>query len=865
MKRVALIASLVLLVLLAVAAIAPFLIPGEVYRAQIERSATNALGRDVTLTGNAGLSLLPQLSARVEGVTVANPEGFSRPNMIEAGELRGVVKWAPLLSGRVEIAELVFADADVKLERLESGDVNWTFSAGDEAPPDPDGGSTGGGVQAGIDRASLQNARLVYTDAQAGLNYELADLDLTARMPALDRELVTRASGTFQGSEFDLDLDLNSIEALLSGAEAVTTLSLALGDSSVGYDGNMTLGDAPELSGTFSLDARDLSALAALAGVDPGMNLAALGRMRASGRVDGPLDTAELTFDTLSIGGEGLDLSYSGAVTLGEALSLAGRFSAESRDMSDWLDGLGLDLPPATAILDAVDIEAQLSGPVETLSLTEISGNHSGDLLDASFNGAVSLGGAGQFNGTVNASSDQLRPLMTQLGVELAPGETLQSFSLNGGLGGTFETINFQNLTGRLDDVELTGTGSAALAGARPVLTGDFTAGTLDLSPFLGTETASDQPANQPQGWSDAPLNLDGLSAVDAELSLKADEIILGDIALTAPDLAADLRGGALTANIAALQTLGGQWSGVFGLDASGETPRMQIDMRGDTIELNQTLLSLADLNAFSGLGTLRVDVQSQGNSIKALVEGLRGDIATDVENGQLRGINIGQIARSRENVLEALASGQLQLALEPEAETDFTSMLAGLTVENGIARLDAFEMISPVLTLEGGGEINLAAQTLNVSIVPTLDTSGQAGGTSLQLNNVPIPFRISGNWLSPGISPDMQMLTRIVQQDATARIRDEITDQIGGDVGGVLGQILGTGQSAEPAPAPPPSEEGQANATPVEEPAEDPAARDPEDLVRDAARDAARDALGGLFGRRDEPEPEPAPEDPPQ
>lgn len=858
MKRLALIAGAIVLVLLAAAAIMPFLVPGEVYRAQIEKSASQALGREVTLTGDAGLSLLPRLSARVDGVTVANPDGFSRPNMVEAGELRGVVKWAPLLARRVEIAELVFVDADVKLERLESGETNWTFGSGEPAGDAQEGG-TGGGLQAGIDRASLQNARLVYEDAQAGLAYELSELDLTARLPALDGELVTDASGVFQGSDFDLDLTLDSVQAILDGAQAQMDITLDIGEAALSYDGAIALGEAPQLSGGFSLDARDLSALATLAGIEPGINLGALGRLRAAGQVDGPLDTAAVTFETLSVAGNGLDASYAGRLTLGEAIALAGTLSAQSGDLSDWLGGLDIDLPQATGILDRIDIETRLDGPVDALRLSELQATHQGDQLDARFDGEIALGGNGRIAGEVQAASAQLRPLLDNLGIELAPGETLETFSIESELDGSFEQLRFADLTGQLDDAQLTGSGALNLAGERPEFTGNFVAGTLDLSPFLGASGDGTQ-ADAPQGWSDEPLDLAGLSAADADISLRADRIILGDITLTSPDLTAKLAGGALTANIARLQTLGGQWTGQFGLDASGAIPRMRIDMAGEMIQLSETLQTLAGLGAMSGLGELSIDVRSEGRSIQALVEGLSGEMATNIADGQVRGINVGQLVRSRENVMQALASGELQMALAPEAETDFTSLLAGLSIDGGVASLDSFRMVNPVLSLEGSGKINLAAQTLDVSIVPRLDASGQAGGSSLQLNNVPIPFRISGNWLSPGLSPDMDLLARIVQQDAAARIREEVSDQIGGDVGGLLGEMLGTGGS-DAAPAPPETPaDTETPETEAPAPAE-PEPRDTDDVVRDAARDAARDALGDLFGRRSEPEPEPEPQ----
>ncbi|HAY08046.1 MAG TPA: AsmA family protein, partial [Hyphomonas sp.] len=143
MKRIALIAGGIFVVLVGAALTVPFLVPKSVYRAQIERAAGQALQRKVTLDGEVKLSLFPRIAASVGGMKVANPEGFDGPYMIEAGELRGAVKWAPLLFGqRVEVHELAFIDAAVSLQVREDGTTNWVL---EKAPPREGAPAAGGG------------------------------------------------------------------------------------------------------------------------------------------------------------------------------------------------------------------------------------------------------------------------------------------------------------------------------------------------------------------------------------------------------------------------------------------------------------------------------------------------------------------------------------------------------------------------------------------------------------------------------------------------------------------------------------------------------------------------------------------------
>lgn len=852
MKRVLWIVGVIIGLLAAAALVVPFLVPNEVYRLQIERSATQALGRDVTLTGDVGLSIFPSISARVDGVSVANPDGFSRDNMIEAGALRGVVKWGPLLGQRVEIAEIVFEDADVQLERRADGTTNWTFGVGDPAP-DSEPSEGGGSVSASIDRASLSNARLAYFDETSGTAYEVSELDLTAEMRAMDQPMDLTASGLFQGQDFDLSLNLGTLERLLRGEAADIDAEVSVAGGDANYLGQLTLADEPELDGSYSVSARALQNLADLAGIDIGYNLALLGNVRAEGGLSGPLSALRVTFDRATIDGDGLDASYTGDLTLGETLILGGTVTADTANLPGWLRDFGVETPSSMDVLEELSLSATLNGPVDALSISEIDVSQSGSMLDASYTGAVSLEGQGRIDGEVTASSDDLRTLLATVGVEMAPGETLERFDVSGNLSGALNRIVIGDLNASLDDVSGSGGLTFDLSGEQPSISGALETGVLDLSPFLGE--GGGESGEGDTGWSDAELNLEGLNAIDTNIGLKADEIIIGDITLAAADLMATLDDGDFNATITSMNAFGGTWAGTFGLDASQATPALDINLTGQTIQLETALMTFAGLDSLSGIGELGIDLQSTGNSPKELVAGLVGTMDTNIANGAMKGLNIGQLVRSQEAIVAALAARTLNLQLEPEAETDFTSMLAGLELSNGVAIISTFSMDSPVIALDAGGSINILNQTLDVSIVPTVDTSGQSGGSALQLNGVPIPFRISGDWLSPQVQPDVEMLQATLRADAANRVEDQIRDQIGDELGGVIGGILGGTQDDDPVVSN--ENETTAPATETAPPAEEPQSL--EEQVEDRAREELRNALGGLFGggNRDDDEEE--------
>ena len=370
MKRFLLIGSGILALLVIAALSVPFFIPKSVYKAQIEKAATNALQRDVTLAGEVDISVFPRISATVRQVSVANPEGFATPNMIEAGELRGSVKWMPLLSQRVDVQELAFIDAQVLLQKREDGRTNWEFAEADPAPAENEGGASGG-FEAGIESAVLENASLTFRDDVAGTSYELTELDLRASMRGMDQPLGAEAAGKFQGQAFNMSLKVDTPAALTGNQPATLELDLSSDLASIDYTGSLQLSDSPIFDGAFTADIPDTPALARQFDLTLPAS-AALGRVRAKGTAKGPLDALALTGLEASHDSALLTASYAGDVSLGGDGKLNGDVSVASDRMRDLLAAADVALAPGET-LQTFSATGQADGSFQSVMLNGLT------------------------------------------------------------------------------------------------------------------------------------------------------------------------------------------------------------------------------------------------------------------------------------------------------------------------------------------------------------------------------------------------------------------------------------------------------------------------------------------------------------
>lgn len=862
MKKILLIVGTVLGIILIALAALPFLVPSSVYANQIEKAASDALGRQVTIAGDARLSIFPVISATVKDVTVANPEGFEEPNMIEASALRGSVRLLPLLSRRVEVSELSFEDATVRLTRLEDGTPNWTFATTDtsgQEVEDEEPSSGGDPFAASIDRASLRNAALIFEDWQSGLRYELTEFDAETSLTSAKKPMSLKARGKFQQEPFELNITLATPQALMGGSEATIDANFGSSLGNVTFDGRLSPAEPISLTGQFSADVPRLKRVQEFLVLDLPVDVEPLGGISASGRIDGEIPALRIDFDELRLSGEGLNASFAGELALGDTPSLDGTISLAVRDAYGLSEQLGLNQPTLQP-LRQISANARLEGAIDGLSLESIDFKSNSPNLSASYAGAASFADGGSVDGNISIKSDQLRTLASYFDVDLPQGEDLNSAAFAGQATGSFERISIRSGSFALDDTRVTGTLTADLSARVPSLQADLTVSKLDLSAFLGQDNVADSAENSPtEGWSDEPLDLAALKALNADLSLKAAEVVLGNIVLRDTDIQAVINDGALDATLNQVSAFGGAWTGNAIVDTSIPRPTFKFGLSADKVQARELLDSTAGFDKLSGLGLVTVDFSSAGLSLQDIVSSMNGTLFINLDSGALAGVNLGQLVRTAASLQQLIGAGNLTAesfgnAVSPQSQTDFTSFASTLNVQDGVAQIQNLSLINSVLDVKGSGKIDLGARSMDVRLVPAFDRSGQgASASSIQVDGIPVPLRVHGDWVSPKFAPDLSAVRSALTEKARGKAADELQNAIGGDLGSIVsGVVSGNKPQARDdvaTPANPASEDQTDDANDTNQESSEPPAKDSE---KDAREQALKQVLSTILKPRE-------------
>ena len=321
MNRIPFIVLALIALVVVIVFVAPNLVPAAAYKERLETSASEALGRRVTVGDDLSFRIFPRTVFRVDNLEIANAEGFEGPYLARVGEADIGVKLFALISGIVEVDRFVLTEPEILLERTADGRINWNLAgagAAETAPQEQSSPSGGALKELRLGDVRIVNGRARYADAGAGQAFEAEAVNLAVILRSLSEPLEAKGDLTFQGAPAQVDLVVTTLADLMEGRAANLKLDATLGTSSAGADLSLTApqGGEPSYSGPIRLEAPDLPALAALMDVEladaPGFD-----RLSLAGDIDGDasamrLSNAAIGFDEIEAQGA-LNLDWTGA------------------------------------------------------------------------------------------------------------------------------------------------------------------------------------------------------------------------------------------------------------------------------------------------------------------------------------------------------------------------------------------------------------------------------------------------------------------------------------------------------------------------------------------------------------------------
>jgi uncharacterized protein involved in outer membrane biogenesis len=262
----------------------PFLVDTQRMQAYVAATASQALGRQVRFSG-LSVRVLPLPAVELRDLEVAEDPKFGTTPFLRLDRGRIRLQLRPLLSGRVELGDIVLRKPTMTIVQAADGRLNIA-SLGAATEPRPAGrpgrgssGGTGGASAALANRVVIADGQVTYAARGPGertAQYRLEGLDLTL---------------TSSGSQITFKGDAR----VQPGAVA-----LKVSDGVVSLGPSRSLTDAP-VRAKVAVDGKDIHELTAVAiGPSPEIGGALKGTLTVAGTVAAPTTAGEIQVSNLT-------------------------------------------------------------------------------------------------------------------------------------------------------------------------------------------------------------------------------------------------------------------------------------------------------------------------------------------------------------------------------------------------------------------------------------------------------------------------------------------------------------------------------------------------------------------------------------
>ena len=441
------------------------------------------------------------------------------------------------------------------------------------------------------------------------------------------------------------------------------------------------------------------------------------------------------------------------------------------------IDGSGEGWPggPSQAALNFESLVANLAA--ETLELNGLTLEFLGITMAGSLSGQRLMSNLA-LTGAVDIREFAPREVLERFRVEVqtADAAVLTRASAKANLLYNSSQIGLRDMQLTLDDSTLTG--RVALEGER--LTYDFSIDDINVDRYLPPSEESDAPAEE-GSLDEVDLPLEVMRTVDARGELKFGRAKFSGLTLTNAAFALTAANGAVRLTPSA-QLYGGRFNGDIRIQVEADSARMNVEQNLDDVNfaaLGQDLLGSQDI---TGIGDVRLNLVTQGQNVGQMRRDLDGEVAFNVADGSIEGIDLWyELRRAR-----------ARLSSDPEPErgdaarrTTFSSLSATGVVEDALLTNRDLNGRLDFMTIDGTGTVNLLDDAIDFDLVATMVDGPvlQSDPEMVRYAGSKLPLRVTGTVAAPSVLPDFGAIVRQqISQEVEERVderREEVQEEV--------------------------------------------------------------------------------------
>ncbi len=717
--------SIIAIIAIGIGGLLYFVDPNQ-FKPKLEEFALEKANIVLAIKGDMKWTFYPWLGFSIRDVSVASPITPSSP-FASVGEVKTSLFLKDLLKKRINMSEVLIDDLHINLLKDQKGITNWDISR--KTPKTIENQST-----------TISNDKPSINNSESNPNFEINIQQFT----------LSNAVLSFKDAQNNQMTEISSLNLRTGALEPNRPIDLTITGQMANYN--------PKLLMPFSLQTTLIY---------------------------------DIKTNRYQLNPFNLELSPEAEITHRKALNISltsniradlttQQFLAEQSVLK--LNGKVLNYPIKDAIIK-MNVAADLSKDIATINGLSIQ-------YDAlNIQGNTTLSNVTKpnlvFKGNLSTNRFDPRPLIKTLGITLPKMESssaLSSLQLKSAIEGSTQQITLNTLSLDFDKTNISGKVSAKIGGKVPTINANLSGNAIQIADYLqpsappqkgnANKATSQQKVSQKTfSWDTKPfLAVDGLKAINADITFKFQEIALDTLVLKQNLLALKLNNGIATLSQLKTNVLGSDISASGSLDGTAKLPKVTLKTSLKNLNLtkvvpslnlseyitNQTILSLINKDKKSvlveGILTANLDITSQGKSQKQLVSNLNGAFNFKLSNGKIVNVNYDKL------MCEAIATlNQKKLTSQfTQKDTPFTSLGGNFTIKNGIVSNQDLIIDLPGIKATGAGTVNLVSLTADYKVNAILEGDQRinpdpACQISDDFKNLPFPLICRGSLVATG------------------------------------------------------------------------------------------------------------------
>ena len=804
--------GLAALVVLALGALAIFLLTFDpnAYKTRFEEFIYERYQRTLSIEGDIELSMFPRIGLSVQNISLSNPGSPDDPFASIDSARFAVAIW-PLLSNRFVVDHVAISGFKAWIRRDEQGEYNFRdLFEGTAGPPEPialapepapapenepvvgvlkealaqplaEGGvrpvepRKEAALHVDIAGLELKGGEIHYLDVKRAKAARLVNLQLNTGRMTFDQPFEVSMRGALQGEDplADATVEIQAlakIDPLLETYSAQKLNLLVSGQvgpldaktlalrGNFAYNGYSRMVDA---SGVEMLvqgatqgerPITDLNASLTMPRLKIDQTHSEFNIERMSLRATGglPDKTFDLAFDAPR-------LSISPDAAEGEAV--AGTVKLEGRQSLGLKLGMnGLGGNAWNLSLKELKVDGSLKNG-ETLMLVNMSTPVQWDVINEK--GSFSaIKGDVVIQDTEEPTSTFEFPLIGSLHADLVKDEI--SSEINAVLNGA--PLNFNFKATELSDPKLRFALQADML--------DFDKLVPVAKPAPAPQAPQGEPAAQAEQAPDdkkgaqapAPdkaestppesIDLTMLNDIDVAGTVKLGGLNVRGIEARNVNMSVAAREGKLSVNGISANLYEGSLTGALTADAKNQFTA-QFDLK--QVAMGPLLQAASGSDRVSGMGTVAVNLKTQGATVPALKSGLAGSARLQVRDGAIRGIDLNRTLDQVGQVLTTVLDGEgpdLKTGFNLGNRTEFSAFDASLAIKNGVADVQKLDFRTPLLRVTQGKPASIDLVENRLDLLANVRVVGAGGGEGQPnlsaLRGMTVPVLVSGAMAAP-------------------------------------------------------------------------------------------------------------------